>query len=202
MARPNNKKVILREAFKLFLSKGYDAVSFSDLVEASGISRGGMFHHFKGKEDIFNQVADQFVFDFFRKNEPLNGDIDSKMPLKAFLDKCIEEVEKRMGSFVESFGDSISSASFLSFTLYLKEHYCSWNEKIQEYEKQEIAMWNKVIKQAKKEGEIRGNVEEGHLIAVFRGVYLGLSYKGALINRLSIEEFRKLWGFIYQQVVI
>lgn len=65
MARTNNKEIILKEAFRLFLSKGYDAVSFADLVKATNISRGGMFHHFKGKEDIFNQVADRFVFNFF-----------------------------------------------------------------------------------------------------------------------------------------
>ena len=39
----------------------------------------------------------------------------------------------------------------------------------------------------------------GQIITVFRTLYLGLSYKGALIDRLSIEELQRLWEFIYQE---
>ena len=42
----SKRDIILNESFRLFLKKGYAAVSFSDLVEATGISRGNMFHHF------------------------------------------------------------------------------------------------------------------------------------------------------------
>ena len=48
----SKRDIILNESFRLFLKKGYAAVSFSDLVEATGISRGNMFHHFKNKEDF------------------------------------------------------------------------------------------------------------------------------------------------------
>lgn len=201
MARPSNKEAILKEAFKLFLSKGFDAVSFSDLVEATGISRGGMFHHFKGKEDIFNQVADRFVFDFLKQNEPLNEDIDSLTPLKTFLHKYIEKVEKRMQYFSASFGDAVNSASFMSFILYLKNHYAYWGEKFQVFEKQELAKWSEAIMQSKKSGEIRDDVEDSQLIDTFRNIYLGLSYKGALVNRLSIDDLQKLWNFVYKGVI-
>ena len=60
----SKRDIILNESFRLFLKKGYAAVSFSDLVEATGISRGNMFHHFKNKEDIFNHAVDRFVFEF------------------------------------------------------------------------------------------------------------------------------------------
>ena len=53
----SKRDIILNESFRLFLKKGYAAVSFSDLVEATGISRGNMFHHFKNKEDICNHAA-------------------------------------------------------------------------------------------------------------------------------------------------
>ena len=40
--------------------KGRD--KFSDLVEATNVSRGNMFHHFKNKEDIFHHAVDSFEF--------------------------------------------------------------------------------------------------------------------------------------------
>lgn len=199
MARTNNKEIILKEAFRLFLSKGYDAVSFADLVKATNISRGGMFHHFKGKEDIFNQVADRFVFSFFREGESFIESSESKTPLKDFLAHCTKIIGERMLHFSDTLGASVTAASFMSFVLYLKEHYASWQEKIQEYEEQEVKTWNEVIELAKKKSEIREDIDNGQIITVFRTLYLGLSYKGALIDRLSIEELQRLWEFIYQE---
>ena len=159
MARTNNKEIILKEAFRLFLSKGYDAVSFADLVKATNISRGGMFHHFKGKEDIFNQVADRFVFNFFREGESFIESPKSATPLKDFLAHCTKIIGERMLHFSETLGASVTAASFMSFILYLKEHYASWQEKIQEYEEQEVKTWNEVIELAKKKREIREDIE-------------------------------------------
>ena len=189
MARTNNKEIILKEAFRLFLSKGYDAVSFADLVKATNISRGGMFHHFKGKEDIFNQVADRFVFNFFREGESFIESPKSATPLKDFLAHCTKIIGERMLHFSETLGASVTAASFMSFILYLKE----------QYEEQEVKTWNEVIELAKKKREIREDIDNGQIITVFRTLYLGLSYKGALIDRLSIEELQRLWEFIYQE---
>ena len=157
MARTNNKEIILKEAFRLFLSKGYDAVSFADLVKATNISRGGMFHHFKGKEDIFNQVADRFVFNFFREGESFIESPKSATPLKDFLAHCTKIIGERMLHFSETLGASVTAASFMSFILYLKEHYASWQEKIQEYEEQEVKTWNEVIELAKKKRDSGGH---------------------------------------------
>ena len=56
------KRHYLNESFRLFLKKGHADVSFSDLVEATNVSRGNMFHHFKNKEDIFHHAVDSFEF--------------------------------------------------------------------------------------------------------------------------------------------
>ena len=160
-------------------------------------SRG--FSNFKGKEDIFNQVADRFVFNFFREGESFIESPKSATPLKDFLAHCTKIIGERMLHFSETLGASVTAASFMSFILYLKEHYASWQEKIQEYEEQEVKTWNEVIELAKKKREIREDIDNGQIITVFRTLYLGLSYKGALIDRLSIEELQRLWEFIYQE---
>ncbi|WP_235305873.1 TetR/AcrR family transcriptional regulator [Porphyromonas crevioricanis] len=104
------------------------------MVKATNISRGGMFHHFKGKEDIFNQVADRFVFNFFREGESFIESPESTTPLKDFLAHCTRIVGKRMLHFSETLGASATAASFMGFVLYLKVHYSSWQEKMQEHD--------------------------------------------------------------------
>lgn len=63
MARKNNPKQaienIITISAKLFAEKGYDKTSMQDIVDALGMSKGGIFHHFKSKEDIFNAVMER-----------------------------------------------------------------------------------------------------------------------------------------------
>lgn len=43
----NTKSLILEKAAELFLQKGYSAVTMKDVCEAAGLSRGGLYRHFK-----------------------------------------------------------------------------------------------------------------------------------------------------------
>jgi len=60
MPRKNNPRQtvesILAVSSKLFLEKGYDQTSMQNIVDALGMSKGAIFHHFGSKEEIFNAV--------------------------------------------------------------------------------------------------------------------------------------------------
>ena len=47
---------ILAVSEELFLTKGFDKTSMQDIVNALGMSKGAIFHHFKSKEDIFDAI--------------------------------------------------------------------------------------------------------------------------------------------------
>lgn len=47
------KKEILETAKKLFMQKGYIAVTMSDLCDATGLSRGGLYRYFSSTSDVF-----------------------------------------------------------------------------------------------------------------------------------------------------
>ena len=49
---------ILSISTELFHEKGYDKTSMQDIVNALGMSKGAIFHHFKSKEDIFGAVLE------------------------------------------------------------------------------------------------------------------------------------------------
>lgn len=63
MARKNNPKQaienIIAISAKLFAEKGYDKTSMQDIADTLGMSKGGVFHHFNSKEDIFNAVMER-----------------------------------------------------------------------------------------------------------------------------------------------
>lgn len=53
------RTVILDCASRLFYVHGYEATSFSQIVEASGLVRGNIYHYFKSKDDILMAVVDR-----------------------------------------------------------------------------------------------------------------------------------------------
>jgi AcrR family transcriptional regulator len=48
---------LLKAATALFVLQGLDAVTVDDICLAAGVSKGGFYHHFHNKEDVFLLVA-------------------------------------------------------------------------------------------------------------------------------------------------
>lgn len=47
------KSEILNIAKKMFCEKGFSSITMSDLCEATGLSRGGLYRHFSSTDEIF-----------------------------------------------------------------------------------------------------------------------------------------------------
>ena len=54
------KNEILDAADELFCRKGFDGTSTNDILEKVGIARGGLYHHFKSKEDIMDALIERY----------------------------------------------------------------------------------------------------------------------------------------------
>lgn len=50
---------IVSAARKLFMTRGFEAVSIDDIAAAVGIAKGGVYHHFSSKQSIFEVVLDR-----------------------------------------------------------------------------------------------------------------------------------------------
>lgn len=115
MARKNNPKQaienIITISAKLFAEKGYDKTSMQDIVDALGMSKGGIFHHFNSKEDIFNAVMER---QFEQIIETVNQWLDemhkltAKEKLRGLIkrnltdEKTIKESSNMISSTIES----------------------------------------------------------------------------------------------------
>ena len=53
------ERKILEVSFRLFQEKGYDHTSLQDIIAATGLSKGAIYHHFTSKEAIFYSVCDR-----------------------------------------------------------------------------------------------------------------------------------------------
>src|SRR5215813_109828 len=52
----NQRERIMHEAAMLFGRSGFDASSLSDLSVETGISKAGIYHYFKTKQDVYDAI--------------------------------------------------------------------------------------------------------------------------------------------------
>lgn len=57
IAEARKKALILQAAKLCFAQSGFHAVTMRQIIEASGLSAGGVYYHFTGKEDLVAAIA-------------------------------------------------------------------------------------------------------------------------------------------------
>lgn len=64
------REKILYESLNLFSKRGYDGVSMREIAAAVGIKGASIYNHFKGKEDIFQEIFTEMTrrYDGFAKS--------------------------------------------------------------------------------------------------------------------------------------
>jgi AcrR family transcriptional regulator len=80
--RPNSERwekrrdEVVDVAARLFAERGYHPTTIDDLVEATGLTRGGLYHYISGKQDLLSQIHRRFIDPLLEQAERIaaNGD--------------------------------------------------------------------------------------------------------------------------------
>ena len=59
-APAERREQILAAALRCFAAKGLHAATMDDVARAAGLSKGAVYHHFRGKREIFLALADAY----------------------------------------------------------------------------------------------------------------------------------------------
>jgi len=86
-AADERKLEILTVAQRLFLERGYDVVTVSDILTAVGISKGAFYHHFTSKDEVLIGVTEQMAHDTIARVLPVleNASLTPLQKLNAFF---------------------------------------------------------------------------------------------------------------------
>jgi TetR/AcrR family transcriptional regulator, transcriptional repressor for nem operon len=85
------KRDIVRKAAPLFNQKGYEGTSLSDLMEATGLQKGGIYRHFSGKEELATEAFD------YSWGKAVSGRLDGV----AEVPDCVNRLKKMIENFVQ-----------------------------------------------------------------------------------------------------
>jgi AcrR family transcriptional regulator len=92
---------LVEAARALFSRRGYAAVSTEEIVQAAGVTRGALYHHFKDKQDLFTAVVERVEQDILERvaaaaiaeTDPWE---QQRVAVGAFLDVCLDAAVQRI----------------------------------------------------------------------------------------------------------
>lgn len=101
--RPDvTRQKLLAAAFAEFYRNGFQGGSLNRIVEAAGATKGALFHHFAGKQELGYAVVDEVIGPILKRRwlEPLTGSADPVAELKRAFRQFIRE-DTESGAWVQ-----------------------------------------------------------------------------------------------------
>ena len=195
--RNSTKDKLLIEAFKLFTSKPYDRVTFADLEQVTGLSRGAILYHVKTKENLFLSVVEKFIFEtnsIFSMSKTPQPSL--KLALVHFIESCQEEKDEMATSGIFNVNTAMMNITISAFFTLpeMREYASNWLS-------QEKVAWMNILEKAKEQKEIRSDIDINLFANIFENIFLG-SYLSGIVytDGYKIDQLEREVMQIYQLI--
>ena len=99
--KKDRKNQILEAALRIFVIKGYSKTTMDDIVSASNLSKGALYHYYKSKKDLFLSLIDHwetYTFkDFYKKTSENKTACDT---LRFFGKNVLKTLENKKYAYI------------------------------------------------------------------------------------------------------
>lgn len=189
------KKNIMIVALRLFLLRGYRNVSLVDVAKEVGITKGGIYHYFGSKEELFHSVI-SYLFDHF---EARHVELFSKeQSFRGILEFMLgREQEVYIGRLL-NIKDGDYRANHASLALEIMHNFPEIQDRIDRGQLELRDAIKKRLQMAQETREIRHDLDAQILATIVLSISSGLNILG---NNLKAEAMHhqiidSLWHLI------
>ncbi|MBK8900416.1 MAG: TetR/AcrR family transcriptional regulator [Anaerolineaceae bacterium] len=131
MTEHESKAHILATALAVFAEKGFARASMNDVVRTSGLSKGGVYWHFKSKDDLITAIFDHFfVEQLAQLDEMLAGEgtaVTKLMQLASQTGQSVAAMASQFPTPLEFYALASREAGLQTL---LQTHFQSYETKI------------------------------------------------------------------------
>lgn len=189
MNKNNRKEQLYHEAFKLFLSKPFEAVSIADIEEASGMTRGAITYYAKDKLGLFYSVVKHYLVDTQNLKQKI-GQIEFGS-LKDFIEAYVNGCQETMKRF-NDVDRNVQNASraYMTLVLQICKYFPDLHSQYLENRNQEVIIWIGVLQKAIENKEIKSDIDIMNTARNFMNLFYGQSYIDSLSVGLNTVELR------------
>lgn len=168
----NSKKKLLEKAFLLFITKNFDSVTINEIQKAAKVSRGAVYHHFKSKEDIYEQVVNEYLLPAFSSYSSI--DDEEKKTLLNTIYASIKCKQNHTNLIKEITKSKFTDYQFFKFVYEATERSEIFKEEVNLLVEKEFKGWRSIIQNAIQSNEIRSDVDIDYVAQYFIMSPLGL----------------------------
>lgn len=195
-----SKRKIIEKSFCLFLSKSYESVSLKEIQEATGISRGAIYHHFENKEEIYEEAIKEYLLPAF-----VNYSVSSKEDSRNMISTIYASIKHRQShlSSLNNVTDSkINNYNFFKFLYQAAEHSSNFNEQANLIVEKDFKDWRNCVQNAMRTGEIRSDIDIDFVSQYFLTAPLGLGNLSAFNKYIHTDtnDIRTLYIKFYDLI--
>lgn len=198
-----SKKDIIEKSFALFLEKGYKNVTIINIMEATQLSKGAIYHHFKSKEEIYLATLDRYYFNLLQ-TETFN---DSTGDFRKDIQFLSGFVANLFGS-IESIGPGGMNFPIRNFFSYQLES--EKNDEIRAKISESVVIYRQVVKNlvlaAKRRKELSEEVDAEiltiHIIGLLEGIAIHHSTEKKDVQNTLNEMYSKVLEPFLNQIII
>lgn len=146
------KEKIIQESLRQFSTKGYMSTSINDLLEAVGTSKGGLYNHFKSKEDLFFTALSE-ARNIWRQRT-LVGLSELERP----LDRIIKVLENYRDNYLPDLDDFPGGCVFVKLGVELNDQQPHLAREVNEGFERFKGMIKGLLDQEKEDGRLKDSV--------------------------------------------
>ncbi len=149
------KDRIIHESLRQFSTKGFMSTSITDILEAAGTSKGGLYNHFKSKEDLFFAALSEARKIWRQRN--LAG-LDR---LARPLDKLKKLLENYRDHYLADSENFPGGCIFVALAVELNDQQPHLAREVNEGFQRFKGMIKRLLDQEKEEGHLREGMDTG-----------------------------------------
>jgi AcrR family transcriptional regulator len=193
----DSKKQILQTALKLFLKNSYKEVSLRDIVKEVGLTKGAFYHYYTSKDELFREVVKYFY------NHMLITDYHNfpRTSLKEFYEFYLKTLQE-----FNEFDDTDDYINFFIFISDASKRVSDFLEIHTAQRKKELRAWTEIIEIAKRNKEIKTNIPDKELAAMFLNMSDGaamdraVSLRDDAVENISANNIKTAWDNLYNML--
>ena len=159
------KQNIIQAATRLFATQGFDGTTTLQITKEAGATEPLLYHHFKGKDELFTHILGKAFAEYFGRIEKLEKNTDTQF-------QRIENLIEFHFEFVKDMPDEIYLIiSTCPAKLNDPEHFCAQN--VQRQRKWLTSYLSDCLKKGVKRGEfvqVPITATVGLMVAMFNGL--------------------------------
>ncbi len=182
--REKTRELILDASYSLFAEKGFKQVTMKDVCEVTGMSRGGLYSHFSGTDELFEAVLERMTE---KSSMDFQEEIKKGTSAVEILEKALDGMQEEM----KHPEDSLSAALYEYAETVDSDVFERLNHNAEE-------KWKKLIRYGIKRGEfMEVNVDE--IVNVILYSYQGVRMWSRIIT-MKPKTFRSITEHIRKQL--